>query len=64
MKTNRQKRLSIALITLMAMLFASPVSSFAQDPVLPPQTEHQYNDDIHSFIIKRLRQTPSNAKNR
>lgn len=56
MKTNRQKRLSIALITLMAMLFASPVSSFAQDPVLPPQTEHQYNDDIHSFIIKRLRQ--------
>ena len=56
MKTNRQKSLSIALITLMAMLFASPVSSFAQDPVLPPQTEHQYNDDIHSFIIKRLRQ--------
>ena len=56
MKTNRQKRLSIALITLMAMLFASPVSSFAQDPVLPPQTAHQYNDDIHSFIIKRLRQ--------
>lgn len=57
MKTTRQYRHGIVLFALLAMIVASPVSTEAQEPVSSAQTEHQYNDDIHAFILKRLRQT-------
>ena len=56
MKTTRQYRHGIVLFALLAMLVATPESTQAQEPSSSPQTEHQYNDDIHSFILKRLRQ--------
>ena len=57
MKTNCQTRRGIVLFVLAAMLAVAPSAATAQEPVLSAQTEHQYNDDIHAFILKRLRQT-------
>ncbi|MCQ2273295.1 MAG: caspase family protein [Bacteroidales bacterium] len=57
MKKNSKNYRQVAYICLMAMMLASPLYSGAQTVSNSPQTEHQYNDDIHTFIIKRLRQT-------
>ena len=56
MKTTKY-RYSFVLFALLVMLIASPAGTKAQEPVTSIQTEHQYNDDIHAFILKRLRQT-------
>ena len=45
------------LAVLVAALAVSPLDTKAQEPITSAQTEHQYNDDIHAFILKRLRQT-------
>ena len=57
MKTNHHTRFSLVFFALAAMAVATPSGISAQEPVLSAQTEHQYNDDIHAFILKRLRQT-------
>ena len=57
MKTKQPIRYSLVLFALVAMIAATPADVAAQEPVLSAQTEHQYNDDIHAFILKRLRQT-------
>ena len=56
MKTTRQYHHGIVLFALLAMLVVTPAATEAQEPAAAAQTEHQYNDDIHSFILKRLRQ--------
>ena len=56
MKQYTKRHHNIVVIMFLAMLFAVPASSFAQVPD-NPQSENQYNDDIHAFIIKRLKQT-------
>ena len=57
MKTKQPIRYSLVLFALVAMIAATSADVAAQEPVLSAQTEHQYNDDIHAFILKRLRQT-------
>lgn len=54
MKTNKFSNSRLLFWGLMALIVALPLSSRAQGTL--PQSEHQYNDDIHTFIIKRLRQ--------
>lgn len=54
LKHNCRHLLAGLVITL---LFAVPAISVAQEPEINTQTENQYNDDIHAFIIKRIRQT-------
>jgi hypothetical protein len=44
-------------MAMLAVVALAPLGTDAQEPVSAAQTEHQYNDDIHSFILKRLRQT-------
>ena len=57
MKTTRLNRHNLVFSVLLALLFALPAGAAAQENGLSAQTEHQYNDDIHAFILKRLRQT-------
>lgn len=57
MKTYLNNYRRYALMGLFAFLFAMPFGVKAQTVSDSPQTEHQYNDDIHTFIIKRLKQT-------
>lgn len=57
MKTNSKNYCRVALMGMMAIMLALPVVGQAQTVSDSPQTEHQYNDDIHTFIIKRLKQT-------
>ncbi len=57
MKTTRLNRHNLVFSVLLALLFALPAGAAAQENGLTAQTEHQYNDDIHAFILKRLRQT-------
>lgn len=57
MKTYFNNYHRLALAGLLTLLIAMPFSSQAQTVSDSPQTEHQYNDDIHTFIIKRLKQT-------
>lgn len=57
MKTFSQTRHSLVLVAMALLLSATPWKASAQEPSIAPQTEHQYNDDIHAFILKRLRQT-------
>ena len=57
MKTNKISNCRIVLYTILALIMALPLSGKAQTVSVVPQSEHQYNDDIHTFIIKRLRQT-------
>lgn len=54
MKTNIFSKSRIVFFGLMALSLS--LSVHAQNPSVMPQSEHQYNDDIHTFIIKRLRQ--------
>ena len=56
MKTNRFNNRHIVLLGLLALIVALPLGTQAQSSPVVPQNEHQYNDDIHTFIIKRLRQ--------
>lgn len=57
MKTTRLNLHNIVFSTLMALIIALPAGASAQENGLTAQTEHQYNDDIHAFILKRLRQS-------
>ena len=41
------------MLCLLAIVAVAPLNAQPQYPT----SEHQYNDDIHTFIIKRLRQT-------
>ena len=56
MKINCHHPAGLVVLTLAAMLVTAPLDTKAQEPVVSAQTEHQYNDDIHAFILKRLRQ--------
>ena len=53
MKNKRQNTVIFAFIGLLVIAFAFPLNAQAQ----APQTENKYNDDFHSFIINRLKQT-------
>ena len=57
MKRHFKNFRRMALLALLAMIVALPLSGGAQTVSDSPQSEHQYNDDIHTFILKRLRQT-------
>ena len=57
MKTTQNNIRRALIMAALAIVIALPASVYAQGPDLSAQTEHQYNDDIHSFILKRLRQT-------
>ena len=57
MKTNHHSRFGLVLFATAAMMAAVPSGAGAQELVGSAQTEHQYNDDIHAFILKRLRQS-------
>ena len=57
MKHNRLNPSRLAFVGLLACLLIAPLCSQAQLTTTHPQSEHQYNDDIHTFIVKRLRQT-------
>lgn len=56
MKHTQSKLRHTVMMGLLAMLVSLPLGAGAQIGVTNPQSEHQYNDDIHTFIIKRLRQ--------
>ena len=57
MKITRKSHRGLMLMAMLAVVALAPLGTDAQEPVSTAQTEHQYNDDIHSFILKRLRQT-------
>ncbi len=57
MKITRKSHRGLVLMAMLAVVALAPLGTDAQEPVSAAQTEHQYNDDIHSFILKRLRQT-------
>lgn len=57
MKTNHQNIVQLLAVSLLLLAVVLPLESKAQTPGTAPQTENEYNDDFHSFIIKRLRQT-------
>lgn len=57
MKITRKSHHGLVLMAMLAVVALAPLGTDAQEPVSAAQTEHQYNDDIHSFILKRLRQT-------
>ena len=57
MKITRKSHRGLMLMAMLAVVALAPLGTDAQEPVSAAQTEHQYNDDIHSFILKRLRQT-------
>ena len=57
MKITRKSHRGLVLMAMLAVVALAPLGTDAQEPVSTAQTEHQYNDDIHTFIIKRLRQT-------
>ena len=57
MKITRKSHRGLVLMAMLAVVALAPLGTDAQEPVSTAQTEHQYNDDIHSFILKRLRQT-------
>lgn len=57
MKITRKSHRGLMLMAMLAVVSLAPLGTDAQEPVSAAQTEHQYNDDIHSFILKRLRQT-------
>ena len=57
MKITRKSHRGLMLMAILAVVALAPLGTDAQEPVSAAQTEHQYNDDIHSFILKRLRQT-------
>ena len=57
MKITRKSHRGLVLMAMLAVVALAPLGTDAQEPVSGAQTEHQYNDDIHSFILKRLRQT-------
>lgn len=57
MKITRKSHRGLMLMAMLAVVTLAPLGTDAQEPVSAAQTEHQYNDDIHSFILKRLRQT-------
>ena len=56
MKNSFKNHRHLVLVGMLALLFVLPLGSQAQ-VAETPQTEHQYNDDIHAFIIKRLKQS-------
>ena len=56
MKITRKSHRGLVLMAMLAVVALAPLGTDAQEPVSAAQTEHQYNDDIHSFILKRLRQ--------
>ncbi len=57
MKITRKSHHGLVLMAMLVVVALAPLGTDAQEPVSAAQTEHQYNDDIHSFILKRLRQT-------
>lgn len=57
MKITRTTHRGLVLMAMLAVATLAPLGIDAQETVSAAQTEHQYNDDIHSFILKRLRQT-------
>lgn len=56
MKNSFKNHRHLVLVGMLSLLFVLPLGSQAQ-VAETPQTEHQYNDDIHAFIIKRLKQS-------
>lgn len=57
MKNNHQNIFRMLAVSLLMLAVVLPAESKAQTPETAPQTESEYNEDFHSFILKRLRQT-------
>ncbi|MBR6440764.1 MAG: hypothetical protein IKS44_01780, partial [Bacteroidales bacterium] len=57
MKTTHCHLRTIVVSAALALAIVLPMSLFAQTPEATPRNEHEYNDDFHTFIINRLRQS-------
>lgn len=57
MKNNHQNIFRMLAVSLLMLAVVLPAENKAQTPETAPQTESEYNEDFHSFILKRLRQT-------
>ena len=57
MKTTQCHFHTTAVRIMLAMAILLPASLFAQTPETAPRSENEYNDDFHTFIINRLRQS-------
>lgn len=56
MKDLQPNHRHLLIVWLLALVFVMPATASAQSADPAPQSENQYNDDFHAFIIKRLKQ--------